>query len=749
MFKKYADFIVRRRWYVVVGWIVAGVLISALAPSLSSVTSNDQASFLPSKYESAEAQEIAKQAFPNNQGQPAIILMKRSDNAKLTTADQAKIVSIAGQINAANINHIKGATSSAQMLSQDQKIQLITASATGDPQSPSTMNSIKELRDKLTELIAGTNLTSAVTGEVAISYDMQNSSSQTEKIVGLVTVLLILVLPTIVFRSPFAGLLSIISVGIVYLISMSLLAIAASALDFKVSGQLTSLLIVVLFGIGTDYILFLLFRYRERLRSGDHSRAAVSFALERASKAILSAALVVATAFAALFAAKFGFLNSLAPGLVICVILMLIAAMTLVPALLAIVQDKIFWPSKKWQKPQKAKTFSTRIANTVANHPGRVTIVILIAITSLLFGLTEYKTTFDLISQLPSGTESSQAYKEMASNFPAGQASPVQVFVKSNSPLSQADLAPLIGSLAKADGVKAVIPVMAATTPVQKQAANSASSSDSELKSKSYQLSVDKAPARIATKTSYAAQPQMAQLSTDKRVALITLLLADDPNSNAAIEAVNGPIRAAAHSTTLNAKVYVGGQTAAFADLKDATNRDITVVAPLAAVIILIILVILLRSLVAPLYLLVAVGLGVLATLGATSYIFVGLGDSAGLMFMMPILLYLFVVAVGTDYNILMITRLREEIHDEGLDTKLAVVKAIEHTAPTLASAGLILAGTFASLILAGLSLLIEMGFAVTFGIALGAFVISMLLIPALSILLGRYAWWPHREKVK
>lgn len=716
MFQKLGKFITKNRWYVIGAWVIVGALVVTLSPSLSSVTSNDQASFLPDKYESAQAQKIAKQAFPSNQGEPAIILIKRHDGGKLTAANQRQIMQITKQVNAAQIQHVGTAATSPQMLSKDHKIQLVMANITGDPQAQSTLDSVANLRDKLGQATSNTGLTYAVTGGTAISLDMQDSSIKTEKIVGAVTVLLILLLPALVFRSPFAGLLSLLSVGVVYTMSTSLLALTAKIFGFDVSGQLTSLLIVVLFGIGTDYILFLLFRYRERLRSGDHTRGAVSFALERASKAIFSAALVVAAAFAAMFTASLGFFSSLAPGLVICVLLMLIAALTLVPALLAVVGDKIFWPSKRWQRPQKAVTFSGRLGSLVANHPGKVTIVVLVVLAIFLTGLTQYKTTFDLISQLPSNTESAQAYKEMAGAFPAGQASPVYVYVKSDTPLTQQQLLPLVKTLSAADGVKTVVPVQTQTAQMEK--------------------------------TAYIQPPQMAQLSANHKVAMITLLLADDPNSNAAVDAVSGPIRTAAHSTKLNAEVVVGGQTATFADLQAATNRDMATIAPVAAIIIFVILAILVRSLIAPIYLLLSVGLGVFATLGATSFLFVGLGNNVGLIFMMPILLYLFVVAVGTDYNILMITRLREEIATEGNEHRRATQLAVEHTAPTLASAGIILAGTFASLMLAGLSLLTEMGFSVTFGIALGAFVISMFLIPAVSTLLGRYVWWPgHARK--
>lgn len=732
MFKKFADFIVKHHWYVIGFWIVAAVLTVTLSPRLDSVTSDDQASFLPSKYESATAQKLAAEAFPQNEGQTVISLIKRTDGKKLTSDDQQKIQSLTTAITDKKINKVNGSVTSPQMLSKDGKIQLITTQVTAEMSDVNAADPVKDIRNVLSDGTKDSDLEYAVTGSLAIMLDTKDSSQNAEIVVGLVTVLLILILPTIVFRSPFAGILSLVSVGIVFTMATSLLALTAKIFDFNVSGQLTSLLIVVLFGIGTDYILFLLFRYRERLRSGDHTRGAVAYALGRASEAIFSAALVVASAFAAMFAASLGFFSSLAPGLVISVLLMLAATMTLVPALLSLVGDKIFWPSKKWQKAHKGKTISARLGAVIARRPGVVSVVVLVLLAGLASGLAQYKSTFDLISQLPSNTESSRGYKDLSAAFSAGTSSPVSVYIKSDKPLDTKELQPLVSKLATADGVDSLVAVQAKPTAAELE--------------QLAKLPPEQLQAMMAAAA--AQKPNYVQLSSDKKVALVSLLLKDDPNSDAAMKAVGGPIRDAAHSVNLGeASVYVGGETASYADLNDATNRDISVIAPVAAVIIFVILAILLRSLVAPIYLLLSVGLGILATLGATTYLFMGVAGHDGLMFMLPILLYLFVVAVGTDYNILMITRLREEIHIEGKKPREAARLAVEHTAPTLASAGLILAGTFASLMLAGMSLLTEMGFSVSFGIALGAFVVSMFLIPALSTIFGKWVWWPSKVK--
>ncbi len=189
-------------------------------------------------------------------------------------------------------------------------------------------------------------------------------------------------------------------------------------------------------------------------------------------------------------------------------------------------------------------------------------------------------------------------------------------------------------------------------------------------------------------------------------------------------------------------EALVGGTTSIFVDFQAAMNRDYSIVFPVAAIVIMLILALLLRSLVAPLYLMASVGLGFGASLGATTLVFEHIGGEEGLIFLLPIYIYLFVVALGTDYNILMIARLREETR-EGLSSRDAAAEAIKHAGPTIAAAGVILAGTFASLMLGGNSLLTSMGFALSFGILVSAFVMATFFTPALTALLGHTAWWP------
>jgi RND superfamily putative drug exporter len=231
-------------------------------------------------------------------------------------------------------------------------------------------------------------------------------------------------------------------------------------------------------------------------------------------------------------------------------------------------------------------------------------------------------------------------------------------------------------------------------------------------------------------------------------VADLRVTLASGPESSAAINTVRGPLRAAAHEAApAGTTAVVGGITSVFVDIQAAVDHDYSIVFPVAAILIMLILGLMLRSAVAPWYLIASVGLGFAATLGATVLLFQHVRGEAGLIFMLPIIMYLFVVALGTDYNILMIARLREEAR-EGRSPREAAAMAVRHTGPTVAAAGVILAGTFGALMLAGNSTLTQMGFAISFGIAIAAFVMAMFFTPALTALIGHAAWWPgHQDR--
>ncbi|MBF9128804.1 MMPL family transporter [Plantactinospora sp. S1510] len=706
MFERLGRFVVHNPWKVIIGWVVAAAAIVVFAPSLSDVTNTDQANFLPGSYESVKAQQLAEASFAQANDSSATIVVRRTDGQPLTDSDQTAVGALAQKIQSANVERVTGVVTGPQALSPNKQVQLISAGLKGLPDDPLVLDAVQQIRDVAKPAVAGTPLTLSVTGDVAMQLDNQDAFETAFLIVGIATVVLIIVLLLLIYRSPIAALLPIVTVSVVSAISPGLIALVAEATDLQVDQSLQIILTIVLYGIGTDYILFLLFRYRERLREGDDRKAGLVAAVARVGEVIASAAAAIVIAFMALLLAVFGAFKSLGPALAIAVVVMAFAAVTLVPAVVSLLGPKVFWPSKSWQSTPKGSVFRG-IGRFVGRRPAIVAIASGGVMVALALGTLGMKSDYDQTAQLPEDTESSQGFRDLQSGFPAGALNPTTVYVRGDGGqrLDAAAVERFAQRLRQVPGVGGIMPA--------------------------------------------GESGESAALSQDGTAAQINLLLADSPYSNEALDLAGDKLRDVAHAEAPpGTTALVGGATSLFADVRDANDRDLRVIFPVAAALIALILGLMLRSIVAPVYLMVAVVLGFFSTLGATVLMFQGLGDRPGLSFMLPTILYLFVVAIGTDYNILMIARLREEAR-LGNEPRTAAALAVEHGGPSVGAAGLILAGTFASMMLGGVAFLSEMGFAVAIGITIAAFVMSMFLVPSLTALLGHAAWWPGHGDVR
>jgi RND superfamily putative drug exporter len=685
-------------WRVIAVWLIAAIAVIASAPQLTSTT--DEASFLPSHYESIQALNLQESAFPQAAAPSAIIVLERTDGSALTAADSATVQQVASKLEASRIADVttyQVGQPSANKLIQTIGVQMPTES---DAQDTHQTDAVKALRAQLQSDLSGTNLKGGITGTAAQTLDSQSSSNKSGLIVSFGTIGMIIVLLLIIFRSPIAAFLPIITIAVLSQVANGLIGWATKAFDLKTDSSVTSLLIVVLFGVGTDYYLFFLYRYRERLRGGDDSRHAVATAVHRAGEAIFSAGGAVIVSFMALSLSTLGLFKSLGPALAIAVAVTLLAGLTLIPAIVSLLGPRVFWPSKSWRNEPKGARFAA-IGKSMGRHPGRFAAVSALAMGALAIAALSFHPTFDLSSTSSSSTAESTVWQnQMQRGEPAGATNPTEILVKSDggAQLSASELTSFRTEIAGVSGVGTVSPAIP---------------------------------------------------NPGGTVALYEVFLTHDPASSAAMNTVKGPLRTAAHQDSpAGTTALVGGTTAIYVDIQAAMNHDYSVVFPVAALVIALILALVLRSVVAPLYLLASVGLGFAATLGATVLLFQTPANGNGLIFMLPIIMYMFVVALGTDYNILMISRLREESR-QGRPPREAAAEAVRHAGPTIASAGLILAGSFASLMLAGQSLLTQMGFAITAGIVIAAFVMAMFLTPSLTALLGHAAWWPGRADRK
>ncbi|MEV6968027.1 MMPL family transporter [Hamadaea sp. NPDC051192] len=699
MFDRWGRFVVKRAWWVIGGWLAGAMLVIGLLPSLSDITSGDQGSFLPDSYESVQAIELAKTAFPEQATSNAIVVVKRSDGGELTTADSERIGALATAIGGAHIAGIGQPLTGPQAVAPNKLVQLINVPVTASmTDAQGQLDAVKQTRDVIKTNLAGSALSAGVTGSVAQVVDNNDTFTTAFAVVGAATFALIIVLILFIFRSPIAALLPILVISVVLQVSSNLIAAAGKAFGFHVDQSLQTLLLIVLYGIGTDYILFLLFRFRERLRAGDDKKTAMAYAVARVGEVITSAAGAVIVAFLVLLLATFGGFGSLGPALAIAVFVMMITGLTLIPALVSLIGPATFWPSKAWKREPKGTAFA-RIGRTVGRRPAMAAALSGLVLIALASGALKFKADYDFAAGFPSTTESAKAAADLERGFPQGALDPTLAYLTTSdgSQLTQAQLDQFAAAAGKVNGVGGVQP-----------------------------------PAKAA----------------DGKVAVFSLLLTVNPASNDAITLVHDHLRGDLHAVAPpGTKVLVGGTTAIYADINSANNHDLSVILPVAALLIAIILALLLRSIVAPVYLVIAVLLNFAATLGAAIYLFQDVAGHPGVTFQLPIVLYLFVLAIGTDYNILMIARLREEAR-AGNEPRAAAALGVQHAGPSVAAAGLILAGTFAVLALAPVSFLQQIGFSVATGILLAAFVMSMFLVPALTALLGHTAWWPGRGDV-
>jgi RND superfamily putative drug exporter len=693
MFVRLARLVVRHPWWTIGVWLVAAVAIIGFSPSLS--TASDQGDFLPTTYESVQAIKVAEKAFPQQEATSALIVVKRTDGRPLSTVDTQKVGQVTQALQAKKPPAVSAFATGPQAVAPNKAVQIISVPMAGTTTSDQEKQSsaIKEIRTQLPAQFQGSGLEAKVGGDIASFVDNEDSFTRSFEVVGIATFLLIVGLILLIFRAPLTALLPIVVISVTLPVAMGLIATASKVFGFSADQSLQTIIFIVLFGIGADYILFLLFRFRERLRAGDDRKTAVISAVERTGDVIASAAGAVVVAFLVLLLAAFGGFGSLGPSLAIAVAVMAITALTLVPALLSLLGTAIFWPSKAWRR-QPTGTVPARLGRMVGRRPALVALAsggIMVALAAGVFG---FKADYDFQAGFPQDTESAKALTDLQKGFPPGVTTPVQVIMQRTDgrPLTPEQLGAFGQAMRSAPGV---------------------------------------------------GQVQQAIPASDRSVARVDLLLARNPMSTESISLVRGELRDAAHKAAPSGvRVLVGGQPAIFADINDVNNRDLSVILPVAAVLIALILALLLRSVIAPIYLVAAVLLGFAATIGSSVYLFQGLLGEAGLTFQLPIVMYLFVLAIGTDYNILMVARLREEAK-EGNEPRRAAALAVEHGGPTVASAGLILAGTFAVLTLAPVSFLQQLGFGVAIGISLSAFVMSAFLVPALTALLGHAAWWP------
>jgi RND superfamily putative drug exporter len=668
----------RTKWAVLVFWLVIVAVTGPLAGKLTGAEKNDASAWLPAKAESTKVLDVQSR-FQSPNIFTAVVVYDRPSG--LTSADKAKaaadarrFASVAGVVR----NQLTG-----PVLSTDGKaletivpVNLGSNGWNGAAAAATTLRTIAQAN--------GSGLSSHIAGPLGNAADSANAFKGIDGILLYSTLAVVIVLLLITYRSPVLWLLPVISAGVALTTAQGLIYLLAKH-GLTVNAQSAGILLVLVFGAGTDYALLLTARYREELRRHEDRHEAMAVALRRAGPAIIASAGTVIVSLLTLTIAGLNSTKSLGPVLAIGVVVALLAMMTLLPALLVIFGRWMFWPVKPayGTEDPTTKGFWARVGRRIAVRPRVVWVVTAVILGAMAIGLTGLKagglTTAQGFRHTPDSVVGQTVIDQ---HFPAGAGQPVIVI--GNEPHA----AQLASAVKATPGITGVIGPFSRAGHAYLQG------------------------------TLTAAPDSQAGYNTIDRV-------------RAAVHAVPG------------ADALVGGNTAINLDVERASAHDRTVIIPVILVVVFLILGLLLRALIAPIMLIATVVLSFAAALGVSALMFNHVFNFGGADTSFPLFVFVFLVALGIDYNIFLMTRVREEAGKHG--PRRGALTGLSTTGGVITSAGAVLAGTFAALATLPVTFLAELGFAVAFGVLLDTIVVRSVLVTALNLDLGRWVWWPSK----
>lgn len=662
-------------------WVVA-LLVVLVSGGLMGVLGGSESSSqspvsVPADAESAQVNALRGE-FPGGDAAPAILVVTRTDGAPLSPADVTATEAARQRMLDAGQSAPAGPP---VVVSEDAEAAIATVPLPADLSGFDLNDAVKQVREAATDGLPG-DLKAEVTGGPAFGADIANSFSGANFTLLAVTAAVVALLLIVTYRSPVLFLVPLAVIGFADRVAAVLGSAIAEAVGMTPDGSTSGITSVLVFGAGTNYALLLISRYREELTRNGHHKQALGVAVRAAGPAILASNATVVLALLTLVFASATSTRSLgvqaASGLVVAAVFVLLV----LPALLRLFGKKLFWPliPKEGAAPLTDSGIWHRIAASVARRPVRVAVPTIGALVLLCAGLLFTPIGLTQTEQFRVQAESVTGYETLADHFPSGLTDPTRVIGAS------AKTAELQQAITDTDGVVSANP--AGTSPTG-----------------------------------------LTQWS---------VVLSAEPASEEAfstVDALRENVR------TVDPSALVGGSDAQARDVSTAAGRDRLVVIPAILAVVLVVLYVLLRSALAPLILVGVTVLSALAALGLGGWASVHLFGFPALDDTTPLFAFLFLVALGVDYTIFLVTRAREETPEHG--TRQGIVRAVSATGAVITSAGIVLAGVFCVLGVLPLIVLTQLGIIVGLGILLDTFLVRTVIIPALFTLIGPKIWWP------
>ena len=693
----------RGRLLTIAVWLLIGVAGFVARSHIGDATAAGQSSFLPATAESTRAVD-ALERDGGGEEVPVVIVFER-DGQRLSRADLDAIGRIGHGLDELDLT---GATPivdpfSAQAqeplgdvariahgvgpISRDGEAALVVLAIDAEERG-AIVSGVRKIRRFLAEHHRP-GLNAYVTGPGGIAADLDRVAEEAGETLLIATLALVLVLLLVVYRAPLLAALPLLTVGAAYMVAIGIAYLLIEAGWIVVNIEGTFLLLVLIFGAGTDYSLLLVHRYREELDAGEEPSLALPTALRKTAPALAASAGTVIAAMLVLLVAELQSTHWLGPILAIGIAVMLAAAFTLLPALLSLLDRRAFWRPGRSRRAlfplsgnKEQQTVWTRVAELVRRRSRLIIVAVFAGLLVLALGNLTQHGTIGFGQGETKPTNSSRGTEALEAHFPAGLGAPLTAVVET-------------------ERLEATTKALEGLRPVQ--------------------LALPVPPTGEIEK------------------AVVVIVLHGDPYSSEAADVVDD-VRERLHQVDPGG--LLGGVPAENFDIEQTNDRDTKLIVPLVLLVVGLILAAVLRALVAPVYLTLTVVASFAATLGLVTFGFAALGGE-GIAFNLVLLSFIFLVALGVDYNIFLMTRAREEAAARG--TPDGVLVALVSPGGVVTGAGLILAGTFATLTLLPLEELIQIGATVAIGVLLDTFVVRALLIPAITYRLGERAWWPRR----
>ena len=686
----------------ILGWLAAAGIGGPTFGRLSTVVSNDQTSFLPASAESTEVQALLPE-FLGADEVPAIVVVAGDDELDASAIEAVESLQ-------QTIAELDGVVETSPVVpSEDGRAAQIVALLDGTGSSEELTGSVERLRAEVAAADLGDGVQAAVTGPAGFSADIAAAFAGIDGLLLLVALGAVFVILILVYRSPLLPVLVLFtSVSALCLAILVVFALAQAGI-LTLSGQTQGILFILVVGAATDYALLYTARFREALGQTRSRWQATLAALRGSAEPIVASGGTVIAGLLCLLLSDLVSNQQLGPVAAIGIAASILAGLTLLPALLLAFGRVAFWPVAPTPERPRTKAESQGLWGAVARLVDRRTRSVWI-VTALVLGAGAVGVTQLQADGVPSSdfvvgeSEARDGQALLSAHYPGGSGSPTQIVVPEGDQDAVAD------AVADVEGVESV----------------AVSSEDSP--SGSIPLPVDpRSPFAAATPT-----------VVDGRV-LLQATLVDAPDSDEA-QAVVRQVRDVVDERSADG--IVGGPTATAIDTNDASQRDRAVIIPIVLVVISLILMLLLRSIVAALLLLATTVLSYGTALGVGALILSALGVPA-MDPSVPLFAFVFLVALGVDYNIFLMTRVREEV--AAIGHRRGVLRGLRVTGGVITSAGVVLAATFAALGVIPVLFLLQLAIIVALGVLIDTTLVRSLLVPALALELGPKTWWPSR----